>query len=300
MRTSIGASGDYHPDWCRLLTNAVKQPGIISAAYSRFWNYSVGNQILAMFQCLDRRIEPGPIHTFKGWHEIGRHVKKGEKALILCMPVTVHRKAKREANEPTNVRIGDGGERKNSTGAGTTNATGIVPVTVFTYKAHWFVISQTDGADYVPTILPDWDEQEALHSLIIDRVPFTHANGNCQGYALARAVAVSPIAVLPWKTLFHELAHVVLGHTQEGSILDDHEQTPRNLREVEAECVALICCESLKLPGALECRGYIQHWLGREAIPERSAQKIFKAADAILRAGRAETAGSDVPTPAIP
>lgn len=47
------------------------------------------------------------------------------------------------------------------------------------------------------------------------------------------------------------------------------------------------------LPGAEHCRGYIQHWnveRGADPIPERSAQRIFKAADTILRAG-SETVG---------
>jgi hypothetical protein len=76
--------------------------------------------------------------------------------------------------------------------------------------------------------------------------------------------------------------------------LADAETTPRSLREVEAESVALLCCESLGLDGADFCRGYIQNWVRRasgfdpEAIPEKSAQKIFRAADQIIRAGRPE------------
>ena len=66
---------------------------------------------------------------------------------------------------------------------------------------------------------------------------------------------------------------------------NDSEQTPRNLREVDAEAVALLLCESLELPGAEFCRGYIQSWLRGDTIPEKSAQKIFGAADRILRAG---------------
>jgi hypothetical protein len=58
-----------------------------------------------------------------------------------------------------------------------------------------------------------------------------------------------------------------------------------NVREVEAECVALICCESLNLPGAAECRGYIQHWLGKNLISDHSAQRVFRGADEILKAG---------------
>ena len=74
----------------------------------------------------------------------------------------------------------------------------------------------------------------------------------------------------------------------------DGEQTPRNLREVEAESVALICCESLGLSGAEFCRGYLQSWLSGEVISEKSAQKIFHAADQILRAGQAAEASASV------
>ena len=92
---------------------------------------------------------------------------------------------------------------------------------------------------------------------------------------------------MPWKTLFHECGHVLLGHCSEGTFADG-EQTPKNLREVEAEAVALLCCESLGLSGAEYCRGYIQNWLDGEVIPERSAQKVFHVADQILRAGQAD------------
>ena len=111
------------------------------------------------------------------------------------------------------------------------------------------------------------------------------------------------MAQLPHKTLFHEAAHVVLGHTTDADFADT-ERTPKNLREVEAEAVALLCCEALSLEGAAYCRGYIQNWLypnvgwNGSGIPEKSAQKIFHAADRILRAGRlqpgddqSETAG---------
>ena len=85
----------------------------------------------------------------------------------------------------------------------------------------------------------------------------------------------------------------MIGHTAEADFADT-EKTPRNLREVEAEAVALLCCESLELEGVDYCRGYLQNWLYQgigydpNAIPEKSAQKIFRAADQILRAGRAD------------
>jgi hypothetical protein len=84
--------------------------------------------------------------------------------------------------------------------------------------------------------------------------------------------------------------HVVLGHTAEG-IEQDGPRTPRNIREVEAEGVAFICSSALGLDGAEYSRGYLQHWLNGQEIPERSCQRIFKGADAILKAGRQEQVG---------
>jgi hypothetical protein len=80
------------------------------------------------------------------------------------------------------------------------------------------------------------------------------------------------------------MAHVLL-HTSEGDFTDT-EQTPRNLREVEAESVALLCCEA----------SYLYEGIGydADAIPEKSAQKIFRAADQILRAGRLQSATESV------
>src|SRR5438132_3464988 len=82
-----------------LLQKAVSEPGIISRAYTAFHGYSIGNQILALMQCAERGITPGPIATFMGWKDKGRYVRKGEKAITLCQPVTVKRPI--EANDGT-------------------------------------------------------------------------------------------------------------------------------------------------------------------------------------------------------
>jgi hypothetical protein len=260
------------PKWSALLVEAVNKPGMIMEAYSAFHHYSIGNQILALVQCQMRGLEPGPINTFPGWQALGRSVKRGERALILCMPIT--RKARDEEAESN----GD-------------DANGERTFTSFMHKARWFVISQTVGEEFNPPRLPEWEAERALAALDIEQIAFTDTDGNCQGYARKRQIAINPVAQLPHKTLFHETAHVILGHTSEADFTDT-ERTPKNLREVEAEAVALLCCEALNLEGAEFCRGYIQNWLcpaigyDADAIPEKSAQKIFRAADQILRAGR--------------
>ena len=262
------------PKWSALLVEAVNKPGLIMEAYSAFHNYSIGNQILALVQCQLRGLEPGPINTFPGWQALGRTVKRGERALILCMPIS-----RRVRDEEAPESKGENGERR---------------FTSFMHKARWFAVSQTIGDEFTPPSLPEWEAERALAALDIEQIPFTATDGNCQGYARNRQLAINPVAQLPHKTLFHEAAHITLGHTAEAEFTDT-ERTPRNLREVEAEAVAMLCCEALNLEGADFCRGYIQNWLGpasdtnREAIPEKSAQKIFRAADQILRAGRLQS-----------
>jgi hypothetical protein len=252
------------PKWSALLVEAVNKPGLIMNAYSAFWNYSIGNQLLALVQCHRRGIQPGPINTFPKWQMLGRVVKRGERALTLCMPITRKRRDEDSDDEHT--------------------------FTSFVHRARWFVVSQTIGNELEATTIPEWDAEQALAALSIERIAFDKTDGNVQGFARARQIAINRVAQLPHKTLFHEVAHVLL-HTFEGSFTDT-EQTPRNLREVEAEAVALLCCEALGLEGADYARGYIQNWLpegsgcSAEAIPEKSAQKIFRAADQILRAGR--------------
>jgi antirestriction protein ArdC len=251
--------------FAELLTSAVTEPGIVSAAYRQFHPYSLGNQLLAWSQCLARQIQPGPMATYPKWKELGRHVRKGEKAIVLCQPVTVKRTVEAE----------DGAEDPEI-------------FTRFVYRPHWFVHAQTEGPDAAPASVTSWNADRALATLQITEAPFDATDGNALGFARGRSIAVSPLNPLPHKTRFHELAHVLLGHTGEGE-QNDGELTPRNLRECEAEAVAMLCCAALELPGVEYSRGYIQSWWGAgNPIPERSAQRILKVADQILKAGTTE------------
>jgi antirestriction protein ArdC len=259
----VSAAGSVQtPAFADLLATAVSEPGVISQAYSQFHQYSIGNQLLAMGQCLARGIAPGPMATYPRWEDLGRYVRKGEKAITLCQPITVK----------VPIEAGDG-------------ADDLSVVVRFTYRPKWFVLAQTDGDELPPIPIPTWDADRALTALGVTEIPFDATDGNVMGYARQRTITVSPINPLPHKTRFHELAHVLLGHTSEGEQADG-EHTPRNLRECEAEAVALLCCAALDLPGVDHCRGYIQHWWGAgNPIPERSAQRVLKVADQLLRAG---------------
>lgn len=187
-----------------LLHSAVTDPGVVSSAYRQFHTYSIGNQLLAWSQCMARGIQPGPISTFMGWKDKGRHVRKGERAITLCMPVTVKRPVETE----------NGGEDAEV-------------LTRFVYRPHWFVLAQTEGAEIPPMAICTWDRDRTLAALHVQEIPFDGLDGNVLGFARQRSIAINPVNPMPHKTRFHELAHVLLGHTTEGEHADS-ELTPRN------------------------------------------------------------------------
>ena len=184
------------PQWSAMLADAVNKPGVLSSAYSAFHDFSIGNQMLAWSQMTTREIPIGPVATFKDWQALGRQVRRGEKAIELVMPITINRKD--EAGEKTGESF-----------------------TVFAMKPRWFALSQTDGEDYAHEAkTPAWDAAKALAALEIEEIPYAMADGNCQGYAKGSEIAINPVAALPHKTRFHEIAHVVLGHTKEHAMQD--------------------------------------------------------------------------------
>jgi antirestriction protein ArdC len=228
-----------HATWGELLRDAVEKPGRMLAAYTAFHNYSFGNALLALEQCTQRNLEPGPLNTYRGWLERKRQVRKGERGITLCMPMPF-----KKATQSDSAEQEERAEQQTHY--------------AFRFRAYWFVLAQTEGEETYVAPIPGFDLDTALRTLNINRVPFDEINGNIQGFARQREIAVNPLAGLPHKTTFHEIAHVALGHTTTERLVDS-EQTPPHLREVEAESVALICCETLGLDGAEFCSLIVPH-----------------------------------------
>src|SRR5437016_12992662 len=127
----------------QLLEKAVTNPGTLMRAYSLFWNYSLGNQILALIQANQRGIPLGPLASFNRWKELGRHVKRGEKAIELCMPVTCKRTVKEERE--------DGSEAEME-----------ITLTRFVFRRNWFMLSHPGGAELPAPSVPACDRARGL------------------------------------------------------------------------------------------------------------------------------------------
>ncbi len=255
-------------DWNQLLHEALTMPGKLSSAYFAMHNYSLCNRVLATAQLNERGLPVSPIASFNRWKELGRKVKKGEKALALFLPIKIRkRNDASDANEETEK----------------------IPFKGFILKKFWFSMNQTEGEAYEPELLvPEWNYATALAALGIREEVFSDINGNKMGYSVPceGVIAVNPLNPLPWKTRFHEMAHCLL-HT-EAAMLSDGKVLDDSLIEVEAESVAYLCCSSLGLPGLEESRGYIQYWLRKSKsrqLAGKNIQRVFGAANKILSAG---------------
>ncbi len=273
-------------NWGKLFSDALSCPGKVSEAYSVFHDYSLGNAILAAMQLTVKGLPLSPIASFNKWKQLGRCVKKGEKAIALVMPVTV----KTKSNDEVENGAGSNDNTKEVRSSGRT---------MFVLKNIWFSLVQTEGADYTNEVtIPEWNKVQALSGLGITEQRFELLDGNTQGYSLPnkKQLSVSPVALMPWKTLFHEMAHCLM-HSKEAQMADG-DLMQKDIKEAEAEAVAYLCCATLGLPGLEESRDYIQGWLGSKARSEefskKSASRVFSAADKILKAGTQSAKAEEV------
>jgi hypothetical protein len=255
-------------DMRMLITEALKAPGQMSKTYSRFYDYSFMNQLWLFVQGVQ---EPcGPYGFWKT--KLGRQVRRGEKAKTVLHPIIISKRD--EAGNPVLDKDGK-------------------PVRIligFKPRATVFGYSQTDGDDVEWPEIPEWDLKLALKTLDIKQVAYRLADGNTQGYSIERKFAINPTAVHPWKTTFHELAHIVLGHTSKEEQAEY--KAHRGIREFQAEAVAYLIAHEVELTDwdASESRAYIQTWLKgtgqEEEVTEAHIKQVFAAVNKILKAGR--------------
>lgn len=259
------------PNFAQLLKDAVEGEGVISKAYSIFHNYSVTNQLLAYFGCIEQGVRPSPIATYKKWAELGRQVKRGSKAISLYLPVVI--KEEKEDKQGNKVKV----EKR-----------------IFILRPNWFALEQTEGDESTlsnEVTVPEWNAELALQNLGITVEAYDSVNGNSQGYAKpdSNIIAINPVAQFPHKTRFHELAHCLLHKNNGEGVFAHGDSLPRDIKEVEAESVAYILLNLLNIKtGQVESRGYIQHWLQGATIEDQSAKRIFGAVEKILKAGQPE------------
>ena len=230
---------------------------------SRFHRYSLRNTLLIAFQC------PHATHVagFRKWLELGRCVRKGEKAIRIFAPVRYRRRDSEQSDDE------EAGEQ------------------LVGFKlAAVFDVSQTEplpGVDPAPLDPPGQPVTGDSHAGLLAplerhaaslgyTVSYEPLDGRA-GYCSAREARIVIDTALPANgkvtTLVHELAHA------HGI---DYQRFSRPEAELIVESVACIVCAGAGLDTSGESVPYLAGWNPEQAI-ER-IQLLTGTIDAIARA----------------
>jgi antirestriction protein ArdC len=222
----------------------------IIESMASFCDYSFNNKMLLAFQGCSQ------VASFKKWNDLGRTVKKGEKAKTILAPQTRTIVEKDEAGKEVEKTI----------------IVGFRPVPVFD-------ITQTEGEGISRgmTTKAELPLDQAIKTAIAlgAEVGFEPLEIACGGYVSSNKIVLNSnlSEVENTGTLIHEIAHFVLGHTA-----DTH--TARDAKEQEAETVTALICAEFGIERKSEF--YLKGW-GTSAIVE-AMPKMGKAYSKIKEA----------------
>ena len=236
---------------------------------SKSHSYSVRNLLLISAQCP----HASQVAGFRKWQDLGRQVRRGEKAIRIFGYATKKIEAENETDEEEKCRV-------------------YYPVLSV------FDVSQTDsieGAEPIPEIAPrlTGEDQEGLYRATADvltglgwgvtreEIPgstngFTTTDGSKQ---IVVEVALAPAQAA--KTVLHEAAHALLHADEPFSKYVVH----RGLKEVEAESVAYVVAGAFGMDTAQYTIGYVAEWSDFDAkVIEASAKNVLRAAHILIDA----------------
>ena len=251
----------------KILLDLINSPMEKSRAYyNNMHNYSLYNTCLLMYQMAYNNIEFSPCCSFTRWKQLGYHVNKGQRAMTVLVPQVI---------KFTDDETGE--ERK-----------------FIKFKAinGVFAMSQTNCKkfDILNVNLTGYDFSKALEKLNLKIEQFSEIDGNCGGYATRKGtIAINSLLNNKEQvhTLFHEIAHHVLNHTNSNCTL------PRDVKEFEADTVAYTTMKILGIDNEklkAETKSYIKNWVGndtrlKELLTDKQVKRILKATETILKAG---------------
>ena len=236
---------------------------------SKFYDYSVNNTILIYMQMPSASYVAG----YRAWQDkFKRQVRKGETGIRILAPVP-HKHIEKviDAN-------GKEAERE---------------IRYNTYRAvSVFDISQTEGEE-VPnpvkalsgTVNNYTELFERLKAVSPVPVGFEDITTGAYGYYNRVENRIALRSGMPEqqtvKTLIHEISHSML-HSEDG----EEKEAGRGAKEVQAESVAYIVCNTLGLDTSDYSFGYIAGWSSDKEVKElvESMEVIKRTAAAIIAA----------------
>lgn len=227
---------------------------------SKFHNYSFYNCLCIALQKPEATLVAG----YKSWQtKFNRHVKEGENAIYIFAPLRKRKHSDDEDDEDPQYIL-----------------TGFRPVAVFD-------ISQTEGeslptlADELKAIVDDFSQ--ILNKLLqISSVPVIFSREPMRGFGYYSSLSNTIVLkeglsqLQQIKTLIHEIAHSRL-HKEDAD-------TPRDIKEIEAESVAYVVCLHLGLDTSSYSFEYLTAWSDGDTNKiKASFKRIHETANLLIK-----------------
>jgi antirestriction protein ArdC len=223
----------------------------------RFHRYSVANQLLIWTQRPTATLVAG----FRGWSTTGRHVRKGEKGIMILAPMPHKRKVGSEDDEPQEA------------------------MAVHFRPVHVFDVSQTEGDELPTPVTPLRGDDGGIWEMLATVAKAERLNLSREARAdelasgfyvrLERRIWVRPdLAPLQaGKTLAHELSHHFAKHNEKGHSRDE--------AEMIAESSAFVVMAHLGCDAGEYSFGYLASW-GDVKLFKARLQEIHDTAEALI------------------
>jgi N-terminal domain of anti-restriction factor ArdC len=228
------------------------------SAMAMFHRYSLHNVLLIASQ----RPDATRVAGYQTWKQLGRHVKKGAKGILILAPIMLKKAVEQISQESEGERAAVGFR-----------------------AAYVFDVADTEG-EALPELanvqgnpagytdrLKEFLAQRGIQLEYSDDI--YPAQGQCLPEKIILLPGLSPAE--EFSTLAHETAHSVL-HQQERRA-----ETSKRVRETEAEAVAYVVCEAigLKAQGSAD---YIHLYSGDKDTLAASLEHVQRASAEILTA----------------
>lgn len=247
---------------------------------SRFYRYSVNNQILIHMQ----RPDATQVAGFNAWKDkFGRHVKKGEKGIQILAPTATMKKIQQAVLDPDTKApmLDEDGNVMTEEKTVRTVSNYFKPVTVFD-------VSQTEGKPLPQLALPltgDVEHYEAFVEALRRSSPvpieFENMAVTTDGYFSAGnqriAIRTGMSQVQTITAMVHEIGHSKLHDYDrlQAEARADGGKEPvkkgRRTEEVEAESVAYAVCQYYGIETSDNSFGYIAAWSKGKELKELKA-----------------------------
>ncbi len=200
---------------------------------AHFHSYSFGNLLLILCQ----RSDATRVAGLRQWNKLGRHVRAGEKGIMILAPISVLKRSDAAAESPlaNAANPEDGVELREK-------------ITIFK-PVYVFDVSQTEGAELpglleangdVDPVLPGLKDAVKAAGIVLDELDQTPGSASAHGASYGGRIVIRNDLEPPeaFRTLVHEFAHELLHWPKTGS----PNEPDKTIRETEADATAFVVC----------------------------------------------------------